>query len=73
MNNIYQHPEVEARSLWRQRALALNPDTPYSNSPYLIGDTSLHMCESVKQDRKTTATEVERQQGRDKAMGTTYV
>lgn len=44
MNNIYQHPEVEARSLWRQRALALNSETPYSNSAYLICDTSLHMC-----------------------------
>lgn len=44
MNNIYQHPKVEARSLWRQRALALNSEAPYSNSPYQICHTCLNVC-----------------------------
>lgn len=53
MNNVYQHPEVEARSLWRKMALALNSETPYSNIPYLISAIILHVC--LKQYKRTTA------------------
>lgn len=44
MNNIYQRPEVEARSFWRQKALVLNSESLQQQSLSDMWHKLAHVC-----------------------------